>query len=373
MVKIWIGRRESDILTSNTYYFDYSITYYGSNDKIRNFTYSTETRTSAKYDKAFYEFVVNCIDDIHSKVDGVELYFYNALLGRKLEQMRPHFKSFFKNCNNYNLLDWLNNKSYTRFWLANTVDVPPFTVLSNSECTYQNLKQKFSDYSEYIIQKNNSSGGNGTYHMTSDNENDIRKLLSPTEPYLVSPYLSNTISACCHVIVGKDSDIIFPIGYQYISLDTNTMNYMGTTYKSCKNTDYSHIYKFINNISRRLSKNGYRGICGYDFLIMDKKTLLIEINPRYMASSYLINYVLEQNQLPSLFYLNDLAFNENSRLADFQCPISNLEIPYETHTVYYTKDMNTNLPADYIICLSDGFEKAKEYEEHAYLYRYITK
>lgn len=373
MVKIWIGRRESDILTSNTYYFDYSITYYGSNDEIHNFSYSTEFRTNAKYDKAFYEFVINCIDNIRSKVTDFELYFYNGLLGRKLEQIRPPLKSHFKNCNNYNLLDWLNNKSFTRFWLANTVDVPPFTVLSKSECTYYNLKQKFGDYSDFVIQKNNSSGGNGTYHITSDNEKDIQKLLSPTEPYLVSPYLSNTISACCHVIIGKEKDIIFPIGCQYISTGTNTLNYMGTTFKSCNKNEYSYVYKFIENISRRLSKNGYRGICGYDFLIMDQKTLLIEINPRYMASSYLINYALEQNQLPSLFELNDLAFNESIRLDDFQYPIRALEIPYETHTVYYTGEAKQDLPADYVLYLGDGYEKAKEYEKHAYLYRYISK
>ena len=38
MIKIWIGRRETDLLTYPSEYFDFSITYYGSN-KNNNYSY----------------------------------------------------------------------------------------------------------------------------------------------------------------------------------------------------------------------------------------------------------------------------------------------------------------------------------------------
>ena len=85
------------------------------------------------------------------------------------------------------------------------------------------------------------------------------------------------------------------------------MNYLGTSFKDI---DYELVYTFIEKISRRLAKNGYRGICGYDFLIKNDDILLIEINPRFMTSLYLINYVLEKSNLPTLFNFNDMVFEK---------------------------------------------------------------
>ena len=59
-MKIWIGRRESDIFTYKNKVFDYSITFYGSNDQLRNYAFCTQKRTTANYSKDFYIFVNKC-------------------------------------------------------------------------------------------------------------------------------------------------------------------------------------------------------------------------------------------------------------------------------------------------------------------------
>lgn len=375
MIKIWIGRRESDILTYIPNDFNYSITYYGSNNHLTNFAFNTQKRALAKYSTKFYEFIINCINNLCKIDTDYELYFYNSMLTKKLEILQPTLKKHFRNCNNYILLDWLNNKSYSRLWLSNSVTVPPFTLLSKRECQISNLNSKFPKYSEYIIQRNYSSGGSGTYHLTRENENEIFNQLSYSEPYLVSPYIDNTISACCHVIIGTDNTIIFPIGFQILSENKDTMNYLGTTYQkpSYLNIADSQVENFILSISRRLSHNGYRGICGYDFLIKENELILIEINPRYMASSYLLNHVLAKEKLPSLFELNDMAFGDDSKLKNYQKSIYNLQVPYITRTIYYDKTKTISLPNDYELLFNDGLDSVHIYENNAYLYRYITK
>lgn len=374
MIKIWIGRRESDILTYIPNTFNYSITYYGSNDQISNFAFSVKKRAQAKYDIKFYTFIISCIKNLCDNTD-YELYFYNSTLTKELGKLQPSFKKHFKNCNNYVLLDWLNNKSYIRLWLSNSVIVPPFTLLSKEECCLSFLKSKFPNYKEYILQKNYSSGGKGTYHLTKENENVILNQLSAFEPYLASPYLTGAISACCHVIIGKDDTLIFPIGYQILSENRDTMCYLGTTYKKpqCFNITYSQIEEFILNISIRLSNNGYRGICGYDFLIKEDQLILIEINPRYMASSYLLNHVLSKENLPSLFELNDMAFANDTTLYKYQASIHNLKVPYTTRTIYYTKKFEKQPSCKYELLFNDGLENVCDYEENAYLYRYILR
>lgn len=375
MIKIWIGRRESDILTYIPNKFNYSITYYGSNNQVSNFAFNNKKRAQAKYSTQFYTFIICCIKKLCNDNSDFELYFYNSTLSKDLGRLQPSLKKHFKNCNNYILLDWLNNKSYTRLWLSNCVAVPPFTLLSKEECCLSFLNGKFPDHTEYILQKNYSSGGKGTYHLTQENESTILNQLSSFEPYLASPYLVGTISACCHVIIGEKDTIIFPIGYQILSENGDTMSYLGTTYKKppCFNITESRIKEFILNISIRLAKNGYRGICGYDFLIKEGQPILIEINPRYMASSYLLNYVLLRENLPSLFELNDMAFANDTNLYTYQESIYNLKVPYITRTIYYSAEFEKQLPHEYELLFNDGLENVCDFEEKAYLYRYIFR
>ncbi len=371
MTKIWIGRRESDILSYKPMKFDFSITYYGSN-KSTNYSYIRNERLCTKYDSIFLRFVINCIKRIQKSHPECELYFYNSRLGEKLLNIDPSLENLFRNCNSFNLLDWLNNKAYVRLWLSSTVEVPPYALFSKNDCKYNNLRKKFPDYDKYIIQYNYSSGGMGTFLLNKCNGREIFPKLKKNSPYLVSPFIENAISACCHVIITENDCLIFPIGIQILS---DNMDYSGTTYILPYEIkmQLSKITKFISAIANLLSQNGYRGICGYDFLLKDETIYLIEINPRYMGSSYLINMVLFENNLPSLFELNDMAFKDDISIIKYKDIIWNLKIPYTSFAVHYNDHKNyVDYPECYLL-FKDGHNFLNQCENNAYMYSYIIK
>lgn len=373
-MKIWIGRRESDILTYTPNYFDYSITYYGSN-KNNNFSFSTINRDIPVYSKKFINFINKKIQFIISASDKYELHFYSIYAKNKLVEMYPIYCKHCKNCNDSRIINWLDNKTYTRLWFSNSVQVPKFSLLSKSECTYENLKAKFPKFDEYVLQLNYSAGGDGTYKINERNK-DVNNQLNQNYPYLVSPYYAPSISACCHVIIGKDETIIFPLGEQIISKYDSRLSYRGTRYdleKRISSCTLKKCYDFIETLSSLLSINGYRGICGYDFLIYKGSPLFIEVNPRYMGSSYLINYMLSINHFPSLFEINTMAF-ENKSLKELKVSIHNIETNFETQTLLNEsgKIFSNSIEIPNLKHLyDDGLLKSKIVFPNALLYRYF--
>ena len=373
-MKIWIGRRESDILTYRPNYFDYSITYYGSNEN-NNFSFSAKNRELLSYSKEFISFIDEKIKYITSENDGYELYFYSVASKNKLIEMFPIYKSHCKNCNNTKIINWLDNKTYTRLWFSNYVGVPNFILTSKSECTFEKLKSKFPEFDEYVIQLNYSAGGDGTYKLNEKNIDTYEKL-NHHYPYLVSPYYTPSISACCHVIIGKDDTIIFPLGEQMISKYDNRLSYCGTRYdleKRIPEKIRKKCYEFIEILSSLLSNIGYRGICGYDFLIYNGTPLFVEVNPRYMGSSYLINYILSINNLPSLFELNTMAF-QNKSLKQLKTKILTIETNFATQTLL--NENNTIFSSSVDIpkikhLYDDGLFKSETIASNALLYRYF--
>lgn len=47
---------------------------------------------------------------------------------------------------------------------------------------------------------------------------------------------------------------------------------------------------------------GYRGVCGIDFVIDDSNVSILEVNPRFLGSSFIINTTLADENLPSLAF-----------------------------------------------------------------------
>lgn len=379
IVKVWIGRYESDVLTYKPYCFDYSITYYGSNQN-NNFAFSDIVREHAVYNNIFVEFVNEKIIKIRNKTihkdNSIELYFYSNGIKRNLLDKYPQYKNICKNCNSNKLIDWLNNKTYTRLWLDNTVSVPKYALLSKAECSYEKIHSLFPEFNEYIIQKNYSAGGHGTFKLNKYNEQTILDKITFYEPYLVSPYYKNNISMCCHVIISENDILIFPLALQKLSEANNRLSYEGTDYSFSRELSKdikSKCMDFINKISILLSQNGYRGICGFDFLIIDKTPFFIEVNPRFMGSSYLINYALCESNLPSLFEFNTMAFVNSKKLGKYKKIISEMRINYITRTISnFSGVQNIKLPQRNNMFF-DGLRENTLLKQDVYLYRYFER
>lgn len=88
----------------------------------------------------------------------------------------------------------------------------------------------------------------------------------------------------------------------------------------------------------------YHGICGLDFILsnINSELYIIEANPRFLGSSFLINAALADTKLPSLFYFHHQAFQDNPISTKLCDAAEKLYIPYYSKVVTnrgtYTKD-----------------------------------
>lgn len=179
-LKIWVGKRESDILTYK--YFNVSITFWGSNTD-NNHSFCTTERLLDNYDNDFAQYVLKLLVDYISqdKNKDIQIHFYNNSFAYKLINLEPFLKKYIVNRNSQRLFDIIRHKTLSRVWLQNTIEVPPFTYLSRSECDYDKLAKKFPHHNKFILQKSISGGGNGTFLMCENNWRDIIHLLNKDE------------------------------------------------------------------------------------------------------------------------------------------------------------------------------------------------
>ena len=368
-IKIWVGKRESDILTYH--YFDISITFWGSNTN-NNHSFCTQNRIKSNYGRDFTEFVIGLLKEFISSNKDIEIHFYNNVFAYKLMSLEPILKNYIVNINSKRILDITRHKTLSRVWLQNTIDVPKFACLSKSECEYKNLTRMYPFYDKFIIQKNISGGGDGTYLINDQNCKQIISNLGADDVYLVSPYYEDNISLSCHLLIDHKSITVFPISRQLLRYDNNKIAYCGNKYLDNNDNLAVQVKNKAHQIGCRLMEINYRGICGLDFIFTENRILLVEINPRYQGSSYLINAILKANQLPSLFELNSICFCSyiNSSIT---AQINQMHISLESNTFIYKTnefDNTENYPKNVMLFL-DGLPNANEYEDGVYLYRYL--
>lgn len=372
MYRIWVGKRESDVLTYH--FFDCSITFYGSNQN-NNFAFCEVERIRSSYDDQFTDFVIEILSQKVSDNPNTEIHFYNNVFAYKIANIKPGLMKHIVNLNSLKTLNMLNHKTLSRLWLNNTVAVPAFSLLSKSECTINNLQKKFGFYHSYVIQKNISGGGSGTYIINNDNETYILDKLSEDELYLASPYYYPNDSLSCHAMIGKDTIIIFPISVQLIYTGNSKMEYAGNNYSNINLSIKEKTKLLAHMVCRRMQKMGYRGICGFDFIHYNNQIFLIEINPRYQGSSYVINLALKEQNCPSLFEINTMCFT--GTIADsLVSKINELNVYYESR--YFIFDCENDTIAATAICsdpsiivFDDGFQNCTSFEHGAYLFRYL--
>lgn len=368
LIRIWIGKRESDIVTYP--YFDYSITFWGSN-KNNNFSFCKSTRLNSNYSTEFTDYVIEKLRGIlqdNTNTEETEIHFYNNSFAYKIIDSDYRFKLCIKNLNSNYVHNLLRHKTLSRLWLSNTVDVPAFISLSKYECTYSRLKKIYPDYKQFVIQDNYSGGGDGTFIISSNNEEKILKNLADNKVYLISPYYEDNISISCTIMVDRYSCSVFPISQQLLAI-SDQIRYCGNRYYYSSDNIAKEVKfeaKLVGNILRNI---GYRGICGLDWIYTKGRLLLIELNPRYQGSSFAINEALKRNDVPSLFEINNYCFS-SSIPTNIKESIEELSIPFENHCVFYGQKPITNSDND--ILFLDGYNESNKFDKGVYLYRYIS-
>lgn len=374
----WIGTRESDIDNTNNI-FNKSITIFGSNTNS-NISFHTLGNTRGNpnvTNKSLNTFFKEEIYKVLDSDKNAKLMFYNPSLAYKLDER------IIKNSiclNNFQLLNFLSNKIYSRFIFSNYIPTLPSKLFLGSDCKIKNLKKFFPKTDAFIIQKKNSSGGFGTFVFNKKNEKEILNNIKPTEVYLISPYKQKSISVNIHSIIFEQDVVILAPSVQIIENSNNRLLYKGADYISFKKiniTVQKKVHDFSKKISEILKKSGYRGVCGIDFLIESSDVFFIEVNSRFQASSSLINTTFCQHKLPSIQELNILSFYEKKIKKNY-----NFNVPIHYSSYAFNQDKNISKHVQHIYNNKfhdknifkinyDGFNLSSKIKQDSHLFRVI--
>jgi len=334
---VWIGNRESEILYSSLFYK--SITQYGSNN-------GNNISLNNNHQRKITEFFIEKINAILTETD-IKLFFYSYKTAEHIIKKAPYLKQYIVNKYNANFLRFLENKTYSHLWASNILPSIEFTEMFGKECNYNNLHHKFANKNKYIIQENYSSGGTGTFLLTKENEDDVIQQLDQYKCYLVSPYYENSYSVNVHIIISTNNVTILQPSIQIIENINNCLLYKGAdfiSYKSVPQYIQKQILEYATTLGNLLCKNGYIGVCGLDLLVADKNIFFLEINPRFQASSILINCALKNKGLPDL---QTIVYNIYNGKSDYKLlnSIKNLSIDFSMLSFFQNQipSFNTNL------------------------------
>ena len=177
-------------------------------------------------------------------------------------------------------------------------------------------------------------------------------------------------------MIDREKCLVFPVSKQVLYTNNNTMEYVGNIYIDVFSELSQKVKLIAEKIGIKLQQMGYRGICGFDFIATNNKILLIEINPRFQGSSYVINDILYKHRLPSLFELNSICFT-NTVSNEISDSISALNPSCSNHYIKFQslKDIQlakSIIQNDQYQVFTDGFQEAEDFELGCYLLRYIS-
>lgn len=377
----WVGKYESDI--SNCKIFRGSITYYGRNTGNNWAFCSNNIRINSKRTNEYINFIIGVMKNRISEEGDCNFLFYNQSLAYEIIALYPQCKNHIIGINTQPIIDTLNNKLYNRLWLSDIIDIVPVKTFSKSECNYLNLKSIFPAHSCFVIQKNISSGGKGTYLLTKDSENDVLGELKDGELYIVSPYIEKSYSVNIHVCITAEHIICFPFSLQITKLFKNKLLFCGSDYIAASNIApeiQMQLRRKVTKIGEMLRLFGYTGILGIDLLITQSSIYFVEINPRFQGSSFALCKSLLENGLPSLYEIHLNAFS-NQISCELIKKIDDLQVNYSI-LIYNYFEPNDNIDdlymrmkgkRDLFEVYDDGYNPTIPIDYNAYVYRVLIK
>ena len=335
---IWLGIRESDVAdTGNSLFgfsgFEGSITIFGSG---MNGNRAMEKETGKRINhnsecEGFEDFFKKTMEEMTVKDRDIRFLPYDAL---DYESFPQYLQERIIAHNEYEILDQLEHKLYLRQYYSSMVNVPPYFVVSAGECTWEKLKQLFPEKENYVLQRDYSCGGSGTFlirNSTVGQKNCDKVIpmvteIEDEERILVSPFFERNISVNIHCVIYPEKILLFAPSVQLIDQQHERLTYLGSDFSAVSQIDSNSMGKIrqvTDLISRDLRDRGYRGVCGIDMLLAEGECYFMEVNARFQASSAILNKDLKKKGLPSLqeYHLDAFVNTEPS-----------LPIPPETAT-----------------------------------------
>lgn len=366
---VWVGPRDIDCLQDPI--FSDMVSYYSDKNIL-------EFREAKIYGSKFNKFIKEKMLQILEEHPDAKFIFYNPSIAYHLDiSLRQHVLCL----NDNNLLNLLNDKIYTRYWLQRYVPVLPSVIMDAPNLSFQELENNLGHSEQYVVQQNKSSGGLGTFILTR--ENGMLSILKENykQLFIVSPYIHEGFAININAIIGKKNIILLPISLQLSERNKERILYHGADYIAAQIVSENIVTKlkdYANSILVCIKQLGYLGIIGLDFLITKDEIYFLEVNPRYQASSFLINIALKEKGFPSLSKMNLAAFYEQCYL---DTNVEKIMVNYSFYKYLYVKNAKHlyyvfqkavyNKYVKQIV--TDGWDSKLPVDEDAYCYSIIFR
>lgn len=371
----WVGIKESEIRSCKNM-FTGSVTYNGSGEN-GNIAYThiygeilNYNNDSIKLDSFMRNTLLNLIETI----PDVKFMFYTPYYAYFLgDEIARHTVCL----NEQSVLSLLRDKLKTRLWLANTIPVLKTIVLPGAECTLSNFKKAIPGCDSFILQGCTGAGGNDTYVITQNSWDVVSNKLNSSEVYLLAANLKHSYSVNIHVMIGKNIAFTAP-SIQIIENEDNRMVYHGADFVEYKNVPMeaqNKIEKLSEQIAEKIQCLGYKGILGIDYLVEGTEVYFLEINPRFQASTPLINLELASKLSLTLQTVLLNIFSEQ----EYFVPELKTEINYSTYIIdatennsFYSQYLQNVSTSDEIAdILPDGYYNGISFEDRASLFSVV--
>lgn len=222
---------------------------------------------------------------------------------------------------------------------------PKTTISTLNNTTYSKLKKKLGE--KMVIQYNRGHTGNSTVFV--NNEKDFAKQKKKYRNRLarLAEFIQGdvyTLNAC----ITRFGIVYGGISYQITGIEKLTSKQGGTIGNDWKypekitERNQKKIREILVKISNEMSKSGYRGMLGIDFIITPKQRIyLIEINARQPASIPMhTKLMLNEEFIPlQAFHLAEFLFKENSGYIRFLNRYFHKGLA-ETNIIRYIEEQN---------------------------------
>ena len=366
---VWVGPRESDCIFSGI--FSDTICYFSDQ-------YPPAVRKAHIYGTKYNQFIVEQMNHILENHPDATFIFYNPKIAYNVPiELRKKVECL----NTKYILELLSDKIYTRFWLSNYIPMLPSRLIESQSLTFQTLEAMICPSEHYVVQQNRSSGGFGTYYI--EKENSVLKELreNTEEVFIVSPYKEKSISVNVNVIISNSSEVIFEPSLQIVMHNGNKLLYHGADFIALKKLApelKDKIFEYSLKIIQKIRGLGFLGILGIDYLVTEDEAYFLEINPRFQASSFLVDKALKENNYPSLAEMNLEAFSQQNTSSIIPSdPKINIKYSFykylycqnSMHINYVYKKAKASLNVENIC--TDGWTLERPGEQDAYCYSLI--
>lgn len=303
----WIGQRSLDCEVLNDYFdlsfvscCDHSLetknlfensTALFSLEKVKN---NRRIWTSSEIEEIIETFKKEMELHLHSSLKKLNVVPYSN---------SEYLESFFSKFSNVNLIapqarvkHLVEDKLFLQKVYRET-ELPPLKrwVLQFKDIVWEDFKNELN--TPFVIQKRHASSGLGTFFIFDKSDFDnLKHSFLQNEYVLLSEYIDNSYSINVNALVIGGETIIRQPSIQlvgFLECCDRSEIYCGNDFDAAQYLDSDILMKcrkYTQSVAQLLTKNGFEGIFGLDFIVDSKNELyLVDINARFQNSTYLLS------------------------------------------------------------------------------------